>query len=86
MSNPKFKAKKFNLEIVKKERSDISLDCISHENNGWSSLIKAIVVPLKSFFRKYKTTDLYTGTEEIPFEKIHPEFKEIMKEEVSIKE
>lgn len=43
--------------------------------------ISEIVIPFSRLFRKYESTDIYSGAEKIPFKERNPEYKMILRQE-----
>ncbi|MFX0106440.1 MAG: hypothetical protein ACFE75_13270 [Candidatus Hodarchaeota archaeon] len=43
--------------------------------------ISKIVIPFSKMFGSYKSTDIYKGTERIPFKERDPEYKMILRQE-----
>ncbi len=43
--------------------------------------ISKIVIPFSLLFKNYKSYDIYSGTEKIPFNERDPEYKMILKQE-----
>lgn len=43
--------------------------------------ISQLVIPFSKVFRNYKTPDIYSGTEKIPFIEREPEYKMILRQE-----
>ena len=45
--------------------------------------ISEIVIPFSKLFRNYKSPDIYSGNEKIPFNKRDPKYKMILMQEFS---
>ncbi|MFW9828486.1 MAG: hypothetical protein ACFFEY_12920 [Candidatus Thorarchaeota archaeon] len=60
---------KLNHEKFQEEPSDNHLD------------ISKIVIPFSKLFKKYNSSDIYSGTEKIPFKERNIEYRVIFKEE-----
>jgi hypothetical protein len=43
--------------------------------------ISKIVIPFSRLFKKYKTSDIYSGTEKIPFQERNLEYRIILRQE-----
>ncbi len=43
--------------------------------------ISEIVIPFSRVFGKYNTSDIYSGSEKIPFKERNPEYKMILRQE-----
>jgi len=43
--------------------------------------ISEIVIPFSKLFKNYKSPDIYSGVEKIPFKERDPEFKTILRQE-----
>ncbi len=43
--------------------------------------VSEIVIPFSRLFRKYESTDIYSGSEKIPFKERDPEYKMILRQE-----
>ncbi len=43
--------------------------------------LSEIVIPFSKLFRKYETSDIYSGNEKIPFKERDPEYKMILRQE-----
>jgi len=53
-----------------------------HEENSRGHFdISKIVIPFSSLFQKDETTDIYSGTEKIPFKARNPDYKMILRQE-----
>ena len=56
-------------EFINEESSDISLD------------ISKLIIPFSRLFKKYESSDIYSGKEMIPFKDRNPEYKMILRGE-----
>ncbi len=45
--------------------------------------ISSIIIPFSKIFNSYRTVDIYSGTEKIPFKERDSEFKMILRQEFS---
>ena len=58
-----------------------------HNENFYKELsedhfdISEIIIPFSRLFRKYESTDIYSGAEKIPFKERNPEYKIILRQE-----
>jgi len=43
--------------------------------------VSEIIVPFSRLFKKYKSPDIYSGAEKIPFKERNPEYKMILRQE-----
>ena len=55
-----------------------------HEENSKGHLdLSKIIIPFSRLFRKDKTSDIYSGTEKIPFKARNSDYKMILRQEFS---
>lgn len=57
---------------------------LPHENNPDTDIdYSELVIPFSQIFKSYKSRDIYSGTERIPFKERKREFKSILRQEFS---
>ena len=72
-----------NIYLINKIYKDNINDIINKKNLGWDNdfEISQVVIPFSKICKSYKSSDIYSGSEKIPFKERDPEFKMILRQE-----